>query len=132
MEPIMTDEMNERPGYGKEIALRGEGRDPGLPTRNDLLDAVARSVEAMRATQTMFLATVLVVLGSFVAVSVVFGLSVSSGLRAMDTRIDMDIQARASDQAAADARLDRFVESASHGTAAMAPAYALPALRRHY
>lgn len=128
----MTDEMNERAGAGQAIALRNVSRDAEAPVKDGLIETVARSVEVMRAMQTMFLAMMLVILGSFVAVSVVFGLSMSSGLRAMNTRLDMDIQARASDQAAAEARLDRFVESTAHGTATMAPAYALPALRRHY
>lgn len=129
---------------GRELALlaapdAADAREDSLDARVRMLEhagaAASRGFDSFQRAQTLLLSAMLVVLAGFVAVSIMFDLAVSREVRAVGTRVDVASQARATDQAALDARLDHLVQATSRSgrttQAQLAPAYALPPLRPH-
>lgn len=136
----MNEEKTERPRLAQDLAFaRSETPAPNrigdlrgrVDTIEDSIGTLACSLEAIRHIQTVFLSVILLLLGAFIAATIVFGFMINSDLRAINARVDLDIQARASDQAAADSRLDRFLESQSAQTRNAPAQPLLPPLRTH-
>ncbi len=134
----MTEDKTERGRLGQDLAfVRPEGAAQTrisdlrgrVDTIEDSIGNLACSLQAIRHIQTVFLSVILLLLGAFIAATIVFGFMVNSDMRALNARLDLDIQARASDQAAADARLDRFIDSESAQNRAASSQPLMPPLR---
>ena len=136
----MNEDKMERGRVGQDLAFArsetpAQARIGDLRARVDTIEdsigTLACSLQAIRHIQTVFLSVILLLLGAFIAATIVFGFTINSDLRAINARLDLDIQARASDQAAADSRLDRFLESQAAQTRNAPAQPLLPPLHPH-